>query len=279
MAADSKTPIVWTIAGSDSGGGAGIQADLKVMNAFGVHGCSVLTALTAQNTQGIQQVEAVGSSMVRAQFQTLLADLPPTTIKMGMLGSVDTCRTLADVLQSTDAPVICDPVLKSTSGADLLDPVALDALVRGIFPRVELLTPNRPEAEQLTGQKIKTPEDAAESLLAMGVKSVLIKGGHTEEHDCRDYWTDGTQALWLSSPRVHTDASHGTGCILSSAIASAMALGQSVQEAIITAKTYMNQCLHAPAGIGSGHGPMRIEPFLDRPADQPRVAGHPVRTS
>lgn len=281
MAPDSSTPIAWTIAGSDTGGGAGIQVDIKVMNAFGVHGCSVITALTAQNTLGVQSTEPVSESMLRAQLHALENDLSPSVIKTGMLGNAGTCGILADFFQSTNAPIICDPVLKSTSGANLLDPEALDILVHGIFPKVDILTPNLPELEQLVGTDFQTVEEAAIRVLKMGVGSVLIKGGHAEGRDCRDYWTDGSQSLWLTSPRIETTATHGTGCILASAIASAMALGQKFSEAVATAKTFLNQCLKSPAYVGAGHGPMLIEPFKDTEGNRPVVVGgivDPART-
>jgi hydroxymethylpyrimidine kinase/phosphomethylpyrimidine kinase/thiamine-phosphate diphosphorylase len=261
-------PIAWTIAGSDSGGGAGIQTDLKVMNAFEVHGCSVITALTAQNTLGVQSSEPVSEAMLYAQLEALQSDLPPGAVKTGMLGSAKTCGILAEFLGS-HPPLVCDPVLKSTSGADLLDPEALDILIHGVFPKVAILTPNLPEAEVIIGQSFKSEKSAAEQILKLGVGSVLIKGGHTEGNACRDYWTDGKQSLWFESPRIETMATHGTGCILSSAIASAIALGQKIPEAIITAKTFMNQCLNSPANLGQGHGPMKIEPFRNAEKDRP----------
>ncbi|MEN7973139.1 MAG: bifunctional hydroxymethylpyrimidine kinase/phosphomethylpyrimidine kinase, partial [Verrucomicrobiota bacterium] len=262
--ASNPAPIAWTIAGSDSGGGAGIQADLKVMAAFGVHGCSAVTAITAQNTLGVQAVEPVSESMLRAQLEALEVDLPAAAIKTGMLGSATACKTIADFLSSLPAPfplLICDPVLKSTSGADLLDPEALDILIHGIFSKVDILTPNLPEAESLIGTSFQNTEEAAEKILEMGVESVLIKGGHAAGAECRDYWTDGRQSMWLSSPRIETSETHGTGCILSSAIASAIALGQEIPEAVITAKTFLNQCLKSPAHVGKGHGPMLIKPL------------------
>lgn len=262
------TAIAWTVAGSDSGGGAGIQVDLKVMNAFGVHGCSAITALTAQNTLGVELSEPVSSEMFRAQLEALLADLPPRAIKTGMLGSASVCQILSEFIC---APLICDPVLKSTSGADLLDPKAFDLLVSAIFPKVDVLTPNLPEAERILGRLIDSVEEAAEQILRLGVKSVLIKGGHAEGQECRDFWTDGFAAFWLISPRIETRATHGTGCILSSAITAAMALGQGIPEAIITAKTYLNQCLKSPARVGSGQSPMRIGSFRNRPEDRPVV--------
>ncbi len=273
MAPHSSPAVAWTIAGSDSGGGAGIQADLKVMNAFGVHGCSVITALTAQNTQGVQSVESISDAMLKAQLQTLEADLPPAVIKTGMLGSAATCSILADFFGRLPAPaprIICDPVLKSTSGADLLDPAALDVLTGCIFPHVHVLTPNLPETEKLIGP-FRTAEEAAERILALGVHSVLIKGGHAEGGKCVDFWTDGTDAIRLASPRIESRSSHGTGCILASALASALALGQALPEAVINAKTFLNQCLRSPANLGAGCGPMRITPFEDAAEDRPNV--------
>ncbi|MEN8254207.1 MAG: bifunctional hydroxymethylpyrimidine kinase/phosphomethylpyrimidine kinase [Verrucomicrobiota bacterium] len=283
----NPVPIAWTIAGSDSGGGAGIQADLKVMNAFGVHGCSAITAITAQNTLGVQSLEPVSPTMLRAQLQALEDDLFPSAIKTGMLGNAESCEIIADFLErygmrdagcgkgssgSTVKPLlVCDPILKSTSGSNLLDPEARDILIQGVFPNVDVLTPNLPEVKTLVGQGFQTVEAAAERVLEMGVGSVLIKGGHAEGGECRDYWTDGRQSMWLSSPRIETAATHGTGCILSSAIASAIALGQEIPKAIVIAKTFLNQCLKTPANLGAGHGPMMIEPFRDDPQDRPDV--------
>jgi hydroxymethylpyrimidine kinase/phosphomethylpyrimidine kinase len=268
-----NSACAWTIAGADSGGGAGIQIDLKVMNAFGVHGCSVITALTAQNTLGVQSMEPVSETMLRAQLDALAADLPPAAVKTGMLGSADTCRMLADFFATATPrpPIICDPILKSTSGADLLAPSALETLKREIFPLVTVLTPNLPETECILSGPISSVEDAAKCILDFGVQSVLIKGGHSTETNCRDYWTDGVSTLWLVSPRIQTRATHGTGCILSSAIAAELALGHALPEAVIQAKTYLNQCLRSPAGLGQGHGPMRILPFENAESDRPVI--------
>ena len=212
--------------------------------------------------------------MLQDQLDALKVDLPPAAIKMGMLGSAETCRILAEflsVLPTPCPPLICDPVLVSSSGANLLDPAALDLLLRGIFPHAAVLTPNLPEVRQIIGENISKVEDAAGRLLDTGATSVLIKGGHAEENECREYWTDGAQSLWISSPRIATRANHGTGCILSAAIASAIALGQPIQEAIITAKTFLNQCLRSAANVGSGHGPMMIQPFRNDPRDRPTI--------
>jgi len=269
-------PVAWTIAGSDSGGGAGIQADLKVMNAFGVHGCSVITALTAQNSLVVESVQPVSANMLRAQLEALFIDLPPAAIKTGMLGSTEACSVISEYLSAPGTPcppLICDPILKSTSGADLLDPEAIDILVSGIVPHATVLTPNLPEASAILQTGILHVEEAAEQMLALGAASVLIKGGHAEGTVCRDYWTDGSESMWLSSPRIDTRSTHGTGCILASAIASALALGQEIPEAVITAKTFLNQCLGSPARVGRGNGPMMIRPFENRPEDRPELDG------
>lgn len=249
------------------------------MNAFGVHGCSVVTAVTAQNTVGVVAVDCVSESVFSAQLDALQHDLPPVAIKTGMLGSAAICRILTEFLNAFQESaadhrkpfLVCDPVLQSSSGTPLLDQTALEILLEGIVPHTTLLTPNLPEAEVLLGEKIRSVEVAAEKLLARGARSVLIKGGHAAAEACRDYWTDGTQALWLSSPRIETRASHGTGCILSTAIASALALGQALPEAVISAKTYLNQCLRSPVNVGEGFGPMRICPFSDAPEDRPDI--------
>jgi hydroxymethylpyrimidine kinase/phosphomethylpyrimidine kinase/thiamine-phosphate diphosphorylase len=253
---NAMKPIVWTIAGSDSGGGAGIQADLKVMHELGVHGCSVITALTAQNTLGVQYSEPVSAKMLTAQMRALANDLPPAAIKTGMLGSAQNCRIIIDFLTTltADAILICDPVLKSTSGAPLLEPHAIKLLKQELFPHVDLLTPNLPETETLLGRKL-APEAAAIELLQLGVKSVLIKGGHAEEYLCRDYWTDGQSERWFEAPRIPTRATHGTGCVLSSAIASFIAHGHSISAAIELAKKLVTEKLRAAPLLGAGHGP------------------------
>lgn len=289
-------PIVWTIAGSDSGGGAGIQADLKVMHELGVYGCSVITALTAQNTLGVQLSEPVSPQMLKAQLEALASDLPPAAIKTGMLGSAENCRILVDFLNTqhptfntqrptsnaqrptlntqhptsntqrptsnTQRPttalahtlLVCDPVLKSTSGANLLEPKALEMLKKELFPLVDLLTPNLPEAEALIGRKLEVTA-AAEELLKLGVKSVLIKGGHSDSETCRDYWTDGQTGRWFESPRVHTRATHGTGCVLASAIAAYAARGDAIPDAIGKAKALLTEKLTQAVPFGAGHGP------------------------
>ena len=266
-----KIPVAWTIAGSDPGGGAGLQADLKTMQAFDVHGCSVVAAITVQNTLGVEAVDVVSAELVEKQLDALARDLPPTAIKTGMLGSPDVCKILSPYLAQPGVSVVCDPVLRSTSGHGLFDETALSAYKESIYPYTTVLTPNLPETRLLLGEDLP-PEEAAEHLLDLGPASVLIKGGHAEGSECRDYWTDGKTALWLSSPRIDSRHTHGTGCILASAIASSIALGQDLPEAIIAAKTFLNQCLKSPANVGAGHGPMRIETFRNDPLDRPNIA-------
>jgi hydroxymethylpyrimidine kinase/phosphomethylpyrimidine kinase/thiamine-phosphate diphosphorylase len=279
-----KKPIVWTIAGSDSGGGAGIQADLKVMNLLGAHDCSAITALTAQNTIGTGRLEWVAPEMLSAQLDALKIDLPPDAVKLGMLGTGAAVDLVTAFLRTMKVPFsVCDPVLISSSGAFLLEPTAWKSLTEKLFPVVDLITPNIPEAEHLFGLEIATPADieaAAIKALATGVKEVLIKGGHGF-HDMElssDYWSDGKEHAWLSSPRLDTKHSHGTGCVLSSAIATARALGYSPLDSIVVAKAYLNQGLRLAPGIGSGFGPLAFIPWQQAEQDLPvlsQKAGEP----
>lgn len=273
-----KKPIVWTIAGADSGGGAGIQADIKVINLLGAHDCSAITALTAQNTIGTGRLEWVAPDMLSAQLEALKADLPPAAIKLGMLGTAAAVELVATFLKTVKAPfTVCDPVLISSSGAFLLEASAWKLLTEKLFPAVDLITPNIPEAEHLLGMEIATPADieaAAKKALTTGVKEVLIKGGHGF-HDMElssDYWSDGKNHAWLSSPRLDTKHSHGTGCVLSSAIATARALGYGPLDSIIVAKAYLNQGLRLAPGLGSGFGPLAFKPWEKAEQDFPFVS-------
>lgn len=188
-------PIAWTVAGSDSGAGAGIQADIKTMQGLGVYGCSVVTALTAQNTIKLSEVQYTTPAQVVAQLKTLASDLPPRAVKLGMLSKENIMRSVSMHFKDTVIPIVCDPIMKSSSGVPLLVPHALRVFQENILPLVTLLTPNLPEAEQLADMPIKNDADikqAAEKLLKFGCRSVLIKGGHGEDETCRDYWTDGS---------------------------------------------------------------------------------------
>ena len=273
-----RKPIVWTIAGADSGGGAGIQADIKVINLLGAHDCSVITALTAQNTIGTGRLEWVAPDMLSAQLEALKADLPPAAVKLGMLGTSAAVEIVAAFLKNAKSPfTVCDPVLISSSGAFLLEASAWKLITEKLFPLVDLITPNIPEAEHLLGIKISTPADieaAARKALTTGVKEVLIKGGHGS-HDMElssDYWSNGKDHAWLSSPRLDTKHSHGTGCVLSAAIATARALGFSPLDSIIVAKTYLNQGLRQAPGLGKGFGPLAFNPWEKAAQDFPFVS-------
>ncbi len=273
-----KKPIVWTIAGSDSGGGAGIQADIKVINLLGAHDCSAITALTAQNTIGTGRLEWVAPDMLSAQLEALKADLPPAAVKLGMLGTAAAVEMVATFLKTAKSPfTVCDPVLISSSGAFLLEATAWKLLTEKLFPVVTLITPNIPEAEHLLGMEIATPADieaAAQKALTTGVKEVLIKGGHGS-HDMElssDYWSDGSNHAWLSSPRIDTKHSHGTGCVLSASIATARSLGYGPLDSIIVAKAYLNQGLRQAPGLGSGFGPLAFNPWEKAAQDIPFVS-------
>lgn len=274
-------PIVWTVAGSDSGGGAGVQADIKVMNLLGVHACSVITALTAQNTIGTGRMHCIPSDMIEAQFEALSGDLPPAAVKIGMLATGITVDITARYLQQIrPAFSVCDPVLISSSGAFLLEAPAWDRLTRTLFPLVDLVTPNIPEAEHLLGLKINTPADveaAARKALDLGVKEVLIKGGHDRGNSelARDCWSNGHRTRWFSSPRIETRSQHGTGCFLSSAIAAARARGCPPEESIVAAKAFLNQGLRQAPELGRGYGPLAFNPPEFMPDDLPLVAERP----
>lgn len=271
-------PIVWTVAGSDSGGGAGIQADVKVMTLLGAHACSVITAVTAQNTTGTNRLERVSAAMLTAQLEALQTDLPPAAIKTGMLGTLEAVEIIAGFLTRIRPPfTVCDPVLISSSGTFLLEAAAWKPLTETLLPAVDLITPNIPEAEQLLGIKISTAADietAAKKTLALGVKEVLIKGGHGSQNlkESSDYWSDGTTHAWLSSPRIETTSSHGTGCFLSSAIAAARAAGCSPLDSIVLAKSFLNQGLRQAPDLGNGFGPLAFNPWEQAEQDLPFIA-------
>lgn len=272
--APSSPPLSWTIAGSDSGGGAGIQADLKTFQGLGVHGCSVITSLTAQNTRGVQRVEHVAPGMIQAQLFALAEDLPPASIKIGMLGGTAAVQAVADFLDTAKTYVVCDPVMMATRGGTLLDAAAFNTFRDEILPRVDLLTPNVPEAERMLSRRIDSPTDAeqaARDLLKLGAKAVLLKGGHMAGPVCCDYWTNGTDSAWLNSPRLATEHNHGGGCTLSAAIAAGRALGLDELSAITIAKAYTNQGLRAGGGVGSGRGPLSHGGWPANPDDLPWI--------
>ncbi len=252
-------PIVWSIAGTDPTAGAGIQADLKTFHGLQVYGCTVITAVIAQNTQGVQRIAMADAKTVEAQLDALASDLPPRAIKIGMLGNADIVTVVARALSRLDAYVVCDPVFGSSSGTNLLDPNAIEPFLSRLLPGVDVLTPNIPEAERLCGHAIQSPaqvEQAAATLRTLGAGSVLIKGGHAPGPFVQDYWTNGTDGLWLTAARIDTRHSRGTGCALSSAIAAARAHGLTELDALVLGRMYVNQGLRLAPGLGKGNGPI-----------------------
>ncbi|CAM2008011.1 bifunctional hydroxymethylpyrimidine kinase/phosphomethylpyrimidine kinase [Acanthopleuribacter pedis] len=252
-------PICWTIAGSDSGGGAGIQADIKTFNALGTHGCSVITALTAQNTAGVSAISVTDPDMIDAQLRALKNDLMPRAVKIGMLADRNTILAVHRHLGDLDVPVVIDPVMVATSGDVLLQSDAIQSLRELLIPRATVLTPNLPEAETLLGRTLKNTEDiesAGRDLLALGSQSVWIKGGHGSGATAQDYWTDGTQSLWLTSERHPQGNNHGSGCTLSSALAAALALGYEIRDALVIAKAFVGQSIRLAQPLGAGSAPV-----------------------
>ena len=250
---NSKLPIAYTISGSDSSGGAGLQADLKVFSLFDVHGCSIITAVTSQNTLGVQHILPIPNDVVSSQFDSLFSDLPPDVIKIGMLGN--TTEVVYQILNNISVPVICDPILSSSSGKDLLFDNQLDFFREKIIPLTTILTPNLIEARKLLNNDNLSIKEMSDQLLSLGTKCVLIKGGHSMDETCNDFFNDGTKSFFMVSPRIKTRSLHGTGCILSSAIAASIANKQKLDQAVITAKTYLNQSLFNAESIGQGFGP------------------------
>lgn len=260
-----KYTTVLTIAGSDGSGGAGIQADLKTFAALECYGLSVITALTAQNTKGINAIYPVSEDSLVEQFRTIASDIPIDTIKIGMLGCATIIRSVARLLKELPCttPVILDTILASSGGTPFLSEEAIELIKKELFPLATLITPNIPEAAQLLGMKevAATPESiekAAMKLLENGANSVLIKGGHGEDDNCCDCLLHGNRFLWFSSKKIMTANTHGTGCTLSSAIAAFMARGEKLECAVEKAKNYLNDALLAGAAyrLGSGNGPL-----------------------
>ncbi len=245
-----------TIAGSDSGGGAGIQADLKAFSAMGVYAASVVTAVTAQNTQAVTAIHPIPDDVVVAQIKAVLDDIEIDVVKIGMLGTPSLIAAVADALAGYDGPVVLDPVMIAKSGDTLLADSAIDALKSALFARATLLTPNLPEATKLVSKG--STQAQANALLKLGVGAVLMKGGHADGETCTDYLVSqsGTQAF--SAPRVNTRNTHGTGCSYSSAIAAGLAQGMALSDAVSRAHAWLHEAiLHADElHVGHGHGPI-----------------------
>lgn len=257
------TSIALTIAGSDSSGGAGIQADLKTFSAFGVYGASVITALTAQNTRGVEAVHAVPPDFVLTQMHSVARDLDVRAIKIGMLATSAIIAAVAKGLEEfAGVPVVLDPVMVAASGDALLDADAVETLRAVLLPQATLITPNLAEAATLLGETQARGEGEmktqAQKLMALGAGAVLVKGGHAEGEEAVDILADANGVLRLGAPRVATRNTHGTGCTLSSAIAAELAKGASLREAVAKAKDYITAALeHADElRIGKGKGPV-----------------------
>ena len=265
-------PVVLTIAGSDCSGGAGSQADLKTMSAFDVYGMSVITAVTAQNTCGVTGVQNVTGEMIRLQLETVMSDIMPDAVKIGMLATADAVEAVADILEKYHVEhVILDPVMVSTSGRSLLEAEGKEQMLRRLFPLAELVTPNIPEAEeilkavdgsvenkrtvssvQITDQTMM--EKAAQEIRQKYGCNVLLKGGHMTQ--AADDLLYQTQAVWFPAQRIDCTNTHGTGCTLSSAIASALARGYSLKEAVGIAKVYVRSAMSTGLDLGHGNGPL-----------------------
>jgi hydroxymethylpyrimidine/phosphomethylpyrimidine kinase len=257
------TPIAVTIAGSDSGGGAGIQADLKTFSALGVYGASVITALTAQNTRGVTAIHDVPPDFITAQIDAVFSDLDVRAVKIGMLSQPAVIEAVAAGLERwRQTTVVLDPVMVATSGDRLLAPAAIEVLKRVLIPRAVVITPNLPEAAALLGAPIAHSEaemrEQGERLLALGTRAVLIKGGHGEGAESVDLLIEPTSCTRLAAARIATANTHGTGCTLSSAVAAGLAKGLDLATAVRDAKAYVSAAIAASERltIGTGHGPV-----------------------
>ena len=248
-----------TIAGSDSSGGAGIQADLKTFSAIGTYGMSVITAITAQNTEGVFAVEELSGEIIKKQIQVIFADIEPAAVKIGMVSSAEIILDIVEMLKRYNPKyLVVDPVMISKSGYSLLKPEAKGNLIKYLIPMAYLITPNVPEAEEITGIEIKTLDDmkmVGEKILALGPKYVLMKGGHLEG-DAIDVLIGKDVFEVYKSKRINKKNTHGTGCTISSAITAHLALGYDIKEAVALSKKYITEAIEHSFDIGHGVGPV-----------------------
>lgn len=254
------TPVALTIAGSDPSGGAGLQADLKTFHQHGVYGMSVVTLLTVQNTQEVSGIRYLEPDWMEGQLSAVLSDISPQAAKTGALGTADMIAAVAAKAKEFFFPLIVDPVMISKHGDPLLDPSAVDVLKSELLPVAHLVTPNRHEAEQLSGVKIKdnvTMEQAARAIAELGPHSVLVKGGAFREEQIDLFWSDG-DALLLKADRIQTDQTHGSGCVLSAAITARLALGDTLVSAVEEAKAFVTMAIETAPGLGHGRGPTNM---------------------
>lgn len=264
----TRLPIALTIAGSDSGGGAGIQADLKTFHAFGVYGTSAITAITAQNTVGVRAVHAIPAAVVSDQIAAVAEDLPPAACKTGMLATRELVGAVADAIVGHGLPnYVLDPVMVATSGDRLLDRNAERAVAERLLPLCTLVTPNLDEAAILTGFDVGLDgmEDAARALVAAGAAAALIKGGHLHGETVVDLLFDGGTVTRFERRRIETKNTHGTGCTLSAAVAAGLARGQPLGHAVTDALDYVHRAIAEAPGLGRGHGPLNHFVPIPRP--------------
>jgi hydroxymethylpyrimidine/phosphomethylpyrimidine kinase len=248
-----------TIAGSDSGGGAGIQADLKTFQELGAYGMSAITAVTAQNTKGVQDVFPLPVEFIEKQIDSIGDDLGTDALKTGMLFSSDIIKAVSHKIKYFGwVNLVVDPVMVAKGGARLMQEEALQAIKHHLLPLAKVVTPNIPEAEILSDMSIQSLEDkkeAAQRLIKLGASSVVIKGGHEKEDQIVDLLFDGSEYVYLKSERIDTKHTHGTGCTFSAAITAELSKGKTVKEAVQTAKDFIQAAIQEELGIGSGHGP------------------------
>ncbi|MHA1108917.1 MAG: bifunctional hydroxymethylpyrimidine kinase/phosphomethylpyrimidine kinase [Alphaproteobacteria bacterium] len=252
---------VLIVAGSDSGGGAGIQADIKAVSALDSFAMTAVTALTAQNTLGVHGVFPVPPEFIQAQMRAVIGDIGVDCVKTGMLHDSAVIEAVTEVLEDDLAgvPVVVDPVMVAKGGASLLDGGAVGALRTRIAARATLLTPNVPEAEALSGMKVANVDDmraVAEKLRGLGAGAVLLKGGHMDGDVVRDLLVDGSGETIFENPRIDTPHTHGTGCTLASAIAAGLARGMALADAVARAEAYLHEAIRTAPGLGGGHGPV-----------------------
>ena len=257
MSAALDRPVVWTLAASDSGGGAGIQADLKTLHQLGVHACTVITAITSQNSCRISEIFPLPSSLLRSQLQILFEDMPASVLKLGMLGNLEIITELSSFLKNFSGEVVCDPVLKATTGRSFLDEEGKKLFLEQLLPQVDVLTPNLSEAEHLLNIKINSSaeiENAAQQLKTLGAKTVVIKGGHGSGKLSQDYVCGADFQFWLSNDRLEHAHTHGTGCTFASAFAASLTFGYTHSDAAVIAKMFTTQGIRNGYAAGKGEG-------------------------
>ena len=253
-----KTPRILIVAGSDSSGGAGIQADIKTVTMLGGYATTAVTAVTVQDTTGVYDVHPIPSEVVAAQMRAVIADIGIDCVKLGMLGSAEVIAAVAAVLRTVTVPVVLDPVMVAKGGASLLDDDAVAALL-ALLPLAALVTPNTPELAALTGVEIEDEGDAllaAQELIGRGARAVLAKGGHLAGDEVADWLVTREGHTRFASPRIATRHTHGTGCTLASAIATGFGRGEPLAEAVAAARAYLRGAIEHAPGFGAGHGPL-----------------------